>query len=67
MSEDRESALYKEALQFHAQGRPGKIEVVPTKPVATQRDLSEPAPGHPPCTSLKLTVDAAEGSSSAIW
>ncbi|WP_243374464.1 NADP-dependent malic enzyme [Microvirga solisilvae] len=29
-----------EALQFHAQGRPGKLEVVPTKPMATQRDLS---------------------------
>src|SRR4029450_8681857 len=29
-----------EALQFHAQGRPGKVEVVPTKPMATQRDLS---------------------------
>jgi len=29
-----------EALQFHQQGRPGKIEVVPTKPMATQRDLS---------------------------
>ena len=30
----------KEALDYHAQGRPGKIEVVPTKPVATHRDLS---------------------------
>lgn len=29
-----------EALQFHAMGRPGKIEIVPTKPMATQRDLS---------------------------
>ena len=29
-----------EALQFHAQGRPGKLEVVATKPMATQRDLS---------------------------
>ena len=29
-----------EALQFHAQGRPGKLEVIPTKPMATQRDLS---------------------------
>ena len=30
----------KEALDFHAMGRPGKIEIVPTKPMATQRDLS---------------------------
>ncbi len=29
-----------EALAFHAQGRPGKIEIVPTKPMATARDLS---------------------------
>ncbi len=29
-----------EALDYHAQGRPGKIEVVPTKPCITQRDLS---------------------------
>jgi len=29
-----------EALLFHSQGRPGKLEVVATKPMATQRDLS---------------------------
>src|SRR3954465_7071257 len=29
-----------EALQFHSRGRPGKLEVVATKPMATQRDLS---------------------------
>src|SRR5919107_6343478 len=29
-----------EALLFHSQGRPGKLEVIPTKPMATQRDLS---------------------------
>ncbi|HEX9108938.1 MAG TPA: NADP-dependent malic enzyme [Longimicrobiales bacterium] len=28
------------ALDYHEQGRPGKIAVVPTKPVGTQRDLS---------------------------
>ena len=28
------------ALAYHEQGRPGKIEVVPTKPHATQADLS---------------------------
>ncbi len=30
----------KEALLFHAQGKPGKIEIKPTKPLSTQRDLS---------------------------
>ena len=29
-----------EALLFHSQGRPGKLEVIATKPMATQRDLS---------------------------
>jgi len=29
-----------EALDFHATGRPGKLEISPTKPMATQRDLS---------------------------
>jgi len=30
----------KEALDFHSQGRPGKIEIIASKPMATQRDLS---------------------------
>jgi malate dehydrogenase (oxaloacetate-decarboxylating)(NADP+) len=30
----------KQALEYHSQGRPGKIEVVPTKPYSTQKDLS---------------------------
>jgi malate dehydrogenase (oxaloacetate-decarboxylating)(NADP+) len=29
-----------EALQFHGQGKPGKLEITPTKPLTTQRDLS---------------------------
>ncbi|MFM2282476.1 MAG: hypothetical protein RLZZ444_4707, partial [Pseudomonadota bacterium] len=29
-----------EALDFHSRGRPGKLEITPTKPMATQRDLS---------------------------
>lgn len=29
-----------EALNFHSMGRPGKIEIIATKPMATQRDLS---------------------------
>ena len=29
-----------EALDYHEKGRPGKIEVVPSKPYRTQRDLS---------------------------
>jgi malate dehydrogenase (oxaloacetate-decarboxylating)(NADP+) len=29
-----------DALDYHSTGRPGKIEVIPTKPTATQRDLA---------------------------
>ncbi|MBD3750329.1 MAG: NADP-dependent malic enzyme [Sphingobacteriales bacterium] len=29
-----------DALDYHAQGRPGKIEVIPTKPTNSQRDLA---------------------------
>jgi malate dehydrogenase (oxaloacetate-decarboxylating)(NADP+) len=32
--------LHKDALDYHRSGRPGKIEIRPTKPVQTQRDLS---------------------------
>lgn len=34
------SKYSKEALLYHEQGRPGKIEVVPTKPYSTQKDLA---------------------------
>jgi malate dehydrogenase (oxaloacetate-decarboxylating)(NADP+) len=29
-----------EALEFHSRGKPGKLEITPTKPLTTQRDLS---------------------------
>ena len=29
-----------DALRYHAEGKPGKIEVIPTKPHSTQTDLS---------------------------
>ncbi|WP_299444510.1 NADP-dependent malic enzyme [uncultured Rhodospira sp.] len=34
------SNLQREALLMHASGRPGKLEITPTKPLTTQRDLS---------------------------
>ncbi|QNM82253.1 NADP-dependent malic enzyme [Sphingomonas sabuli] len=40
MSESNIKFTEKEALDFHSQGRPGKIEIVASKPMATQRDLS---------------------------
>jgi malate dehydrogenase (oxaloacetate-decarboxylating)(NADP+) len=44
-----------EALAFHAQGRPGKIEISPTKPLVTQRDLSLAySPGvAAPCLAIR--------------
>jgi malate dehydrogenase (oxaloacetate-decarboxylating)(NADP+) len=36
----RPSFTDEEALQFHNRGKPGKLEINPTKPMATQRDLS---------------------------
>ncbi len=36
----RSSITDEEALQFHQRGKPGKLEITPTKPMATQRDLS---------------------------
>lgn len=38
--EDRISFTHQEALDFHQRGKPGKLEITPTKPMATQRDLS---------------------------
>ncbi len=40
MSDSDVKFTAQEALLFHSQGRPGKIEIVATKPMATQRDLS---------------------------
>jgi malate dehydrogenase (oxaloacetate-decarboxylating)(NADP+) len=34
------NATEDEALQFHADGRPGKLSIAPHKPLVTQRDLS---------------------------
>src|SRR5581483_6200214 len=40
MSDERRTFTDDEALAFHRLPSPGKIAVVPTKPMATQRDLS---------------------------
>ena len=40
MSETNVKFSDSEALDFHARGRPGKIEIIASKPMATQRDLS---------------------------
>jgi len=40
MSESNVKYTEAEALEFHAHGRPGKLEIIASKPMATQRDLS---------------------------
>ena len=40
MSDKEKSFTDQEALRFHTRGKPGKLEITPTKPMATQRDLS---------------------------
>ena len=51
----------KQALHYHAMGRPGKIEVVPTKPHSTQYDLSlaySPGVAEPCLEIQKNQIDA---------
>ncbi|HVH39086.1 MAG TPA: NADP-dependent malic enzyme [Gemmatimonadaceae bacterium] len=50
-----------EALEYHARGRPGKIAVVPTKPLTNQRDLSLAySPGvAEPCLEIQANPDDA--------
>ncbi len=49
-----------DALDYHSNGRPGKIEVIPTKPTSSQRDLSLAySPGvADPC--LAIAADKAD-------
>ena len=50
-----------EALDYHSGGRPGKIEVIPTKPLATQKDLALAySPGvAEPCLEIHRDPDTA--------
>src|ERR1022692_4932616 len=48
-----------QALEYHSKGRPGKIEVIPTKEAKTQRDLSLAySPGvAEPCKEIFKNID----------
>jgi len=50
-----------DALRYHEQGKPGKIEVVPTKPYSTQYDLSLAySPGvAEPCLEIEKNPEDA--------
>jgi len=47
--------LYKESLNYHESGKPGKLEILPTKPLSTQNDLGLAySPGVAgPCLAIK--------------
>lgn len=61
MSDSKSPSLYDDALEFHKMGQPGKLEVVPTKPMATTRDLSLAySPGvAAPCLAIEKDPDTA--------
>ncbi|MDE7411212.1 MAG: NADP-dependent malic enzyme [Paramuribaculum sp.] len=49
----------KAALEYHSEGKPGKIEVIPTKPYATQHDLAlaySPGVAYP-CQEIEKTPE----------
>ena len=50
-----------EALQFHTRGRPGKIEIISSKPMATQRDLSL---AYSPGVAVPVKAIAADPSTA---
>ncbi|MEC8744872.1 MAG: NADP-dependent malic enzyme, partial [Pseudomonadota bacterium] len=54
-------SLKQDALDFHSDGRPGKLEISPTKPLTTQRDLSLAySPGvAEPCLAIEANPDKA--------
>ena len=53
--------LKEDALKYHSEGKAGKIEVIPTKPYSTQRDLSLAyTPGvAEPCLEIEKNPDTA--------
>ncbi len=57
----KENNLKEEALYYHAKGRPGKIEVIPSKEYANQRDLSLAySPGvAEPCLAIQANPEDA--------
>jgi malate dehydrogenase (oxaloacetate-decarboxylating)(NADP+) len=60
MTKSNKRVTHNEALAFHAQGRPGKLQITPTKPLVTQRDLSLAySPGvAAPCLEIEKNPDA---------
>ena len=70
MDNSHASITEEEALLFHSQGRPGKIEITATKPMATQRDLSlaySPGVAVPCCASPRIPTRPTTTRPRATW
>jgi malate dehydrogenase (oxaloacetate-decarboxylating)(NADP+) len=61
MSESNVKYTEAEALEYHSRGRAGKIEIIATKPMATQRDL---ALAYSPGVAVPVRAIAADPTSA---
>ncbi len=61
MAYEKEPITDQEALAYHSEGKPGKLSILPTKPLMTQRDLSLGySPGVAvPCLAIQKNPDLA--------
>jgi malate dehydrogenase (oxaloacetate-decarboxylating)(NADP+) len=61
MANEKEPITDQEALAYHSEGKPGKISILPTKPLMTQRDLSLGySPGVAvPCLAIEKNPELA--------
>jgi malate dehydrogenase (oxaloacetate-decarboxylating)(NADP+) len=64
MANDGAADLKSDALHFHSAPRPGKLEVVATKPLANQRDL---ALAYSPGVAFPCQAIAADPNAAAIY
>ena len=64
MAEDTDSFTAREALFYHSTIRPGKIEIIASKPMATQRDLSL---AYSPGVAAPVEAIAADPACAALY
>ena len=64
MANEGTADLKSDALHFHSEPRPGKLEVVATKPLANQRDL---ALAYSPGVAFPCQAIAADPAAAAIY
>ena len=59
MIENKNKSDYLEALEYHQNGKPGKVAITPTKPLVTQHDLALAySPGvAAPCLEISKNPD----------